>query len=195
MEWFTEILKDSGLSEDAVSALVDKVKAEFPKHAVPKEQYNKKVEALGELEKEHETAKGQLEAFNGEISQLREKADLSDEMKEKFESINGEYDTYKNGEAERLAGVRKEMLALNLAGKYTAEDTADVVAGMLDLEKLVLSEDGKNLLGFDDQINSLKSQRPSLFIQEQVQDSNGEPQSGDNVENAGLDVLMQKMLS
>ena len=55
--------------------------------------------------------------------------------------------------------------AIKVAISATAQDS-DLVAGLVDRNKLILGEDGK-VTGLDEQVKSLKESKPFLFKQEQ----------------------------
>lgn len=175
MEWLKEILAKEGQTQEQI---LEAVNAEFPKHAVPKEQYNKKVEALGSATTELETAQAKLSETNGKIEELTGKAGDNEELKESFATLNTEYEEYKTGEATRLTDIQKRHKAEILMGEGKAnKDSIDLLVDKLDFSTMTLLESGA-LDGFDSQLEGLKESRPTLFASVETIDPNGEPVGG-----------------
>lgn len=70
-------------------------------------------------------------------------------------------------EADNFNVTRKLKLtnAIKMAISSTAQDS-DLVAGLVDRNKLILGEDGK-VTGLEEQVKALKESKPFLFKQEQ----------------------------
>jgi len=175
MDWLKAILEKEDQTKEQI---LEAVNAEFPKHAVPKEQYNKKVEALGTATTELETAKTQLSETNGKIEELTTKAGDNEELKASIDTMRSEYDEYKAGEGTRLTDIQKRHKAEILMGDGKAnKDSIDLLVGQLDFGKMTLLESGV-LDGFDSQLDGLREARPTLFASTEVVDPNGEPDGG-----------------
>jgi DNA repair exonuclease SbcCD ATPase subunit len=170
MEWLKKLLE---LDDEQL----EKVKQEFPKHAVPKEQYNKKAEKVDELQSELDTAKTQLDAMNEKVDNLEVKAENADELKEKLNEIQSEYSDYKEQEEARIKNIKtKNALEKNLLADNVPEDLVDLVANDFDIDNLELSEDGK-LMNYESQREKAKEKRPSAFAKEKI--TGNKPQDGD----------------
>ena len=178
MEWIKNIL--SNAEEEDLDEIVERIKQEFPKHAVPKEQYNKKADKVEELETELESAKEQLEQTNDQLENLKEAAEGKDELKEQLESIQSEYNEYKEKEQERINRIKKtSALEKELLTSNVPEDAVDLLISDFDLDELVLNDDGK-IVNIDDHKEKVKEKRPSLFGEEKVRGN--EPTDGNDPE-------------
>lgn len=178
MEWIKNIL--SNAEEEDLDEIVERIKQEFPKHAVPKEQYNKKADKVEELETELEGAKEQLEQTNDQLENLKEAAEGKDELKEQLESIQSEYNEYKDKEQERINRIKKtSALEKELLTSNVPEDAVDLLISDFNLDDLVLSDDGK-IVNIDDHKKKVKEKRPSLFGEEKVKGN--EPTDGNDPE-------------
>ena len=168
MEWLKEIL-----GEDLDENTMKKIKEEFPKHAVPKEQYNKKADKVEEIESELNTAKKQLDQTNDKLTNLQEKAENAEEFKEQLDSIKSEYNEYKEQEQTRINNIQKKSaLEKKLLTSGVPEDAIDLVINDFDLEELELDDESK-LKNANEQIEKFKERRPSLIAKESKE--TGEP--------------------
>ncbi|MFS8541764.1 MAG: phage scaffolding protein [Tissierellales bacterium] len=155
MEWIKQLIekhtKDGVLNQEE---LIKDINKEFPKYAVPKDQYNAVAEAKKKLEKDIAERDKQLEdlkkidadGLKAEIERLQQENKVA---KEKYEA-----------ELKNLQLTNAIKLALN--GKVYDED---IVTQLINKDKLVLNEDGK-VIGLDEQINSLKESKAFLFLPE-----------------------------
>ncbi|MFP4015799.1 MAG: phage scaffolding protein [Halanaerobiales bacterium] len=161
VEWLKEIL-----GEDLDESKMEKIKEEFPKHAVPKDQYNKKADKAEELESELNTAKEQLDQTNEKLTDLQEKAENAEDFKEQLDAIKSEYDEYKEQEQTRINQIKKKSaLEKKLLTSKVPEDAVDLVINDFDLDELELDDDG-NLKNIDEQMEKFKERRPSLIPKE-----------------------------
>ena len=84
MEWLKKLLEAAETNEDGtlkIDSLIDAIKAEFPRHAVPKEDYNAKVEELktanktikdiGDKNKGNEDLQKDLETYQADVKNLK----------------------------------------------------------------------------------------------------------------------------
>lgn len=152
MEWIRALIekhtKDGQLDQEE---LIKDINTEFPKHAVPKEQYNtlaetkkKLEEGISERDKQlEELKKIDAEGLKAEIERLQE------ENKAAAEKYEAELKDIQLANAIKLA----------VAGKVHDED---LVSGLVDKTKLIIGDDGK-IVGLDEQIASLKESKAFLF--------------------------------
>ncbi len=152
MEWILKLIekhtKDGQLDQEE---LIKDINKEFPKHAVPKEQYNalaetkKKLESdIAERDKQLEDLKKvDAEGLQAEIERLQE------ENKTATEKYEAELKDIQLANAIKLA----------VAGKVHDED---LVSGLVDKTKLIIGDDSK-IVGLDEQIASLKESKAFLF--------------------------------
>ena len=155
MEWIKVLIekhtKDGQLDQEK---LIKDINTEFPKYAVPKEQYNtlaetkKKLdEGIAERDKQlEELKKIDAEGLKAEIERLQE------ENKAATEKYEAELKDVQLANAIKLA----------VAGKVHDED---LVSGLVDKAKLIIGDDGK-IVGLDEQIASLKENKAFLFKSE-----------------------------
>lgn len=84
MEWLKKLLEAAETNEDGtlkIDSLIEAIKAEFPRHAVPKEDYNAKVEELktanktikdiGDKNKGNEALQKDLETYQADVKNLK----------------------------------------------------------------------------------------------------------------------------
>lgn len=166
MEWLKKLIekhtKDGVLNQEE---LIKEVNTEFPKNAVPKEQYNTLAETKTKLENDIKERDKQLEdlkkvdaaGLQAEIERLQGENKIA---KEKYEA-----------EIKDLTLTNAIKLALN--GKVHDES---IVSGLVDKTKLIISDDGK-IVGLEDQIASLKESKAFLF-KEENQNQNNNPKAG-----------------
>lgn len=156
MDWILAIVKkhlQNGVFNE--EEFVKDINKEFPKHAVPKEQYNTIAEAKKKLEQDlaerdkqlEDLKKVDAESLKAEIARLQE------ENKKAREAYEKELKDIQLTSAIKLA----------LAGRVYDED---IVANLIKEDQLVLGEDGK-VVGLDDQINALRETKSFLFLPEQ----------------------------
>lgn len=166
MEWIKALIekhtKDGELNQEE---LIKDINKEFPKYAVPKEQYNALAETKKKLEEDLETRDKQLEDLK-EID--------VDGLKEQIETLQQENQTTKETYEKELKELQlNNAIKLAINGKVHDED---IVSQLIKKDELVLSEDGK-VVGLDEQINSLKENKGFLFIEEK-QEGNDDPTPG-----------------
>ena len=155
MDWLKELIekhtKDGQLDQEALMKDINK---EFPKYAVPKEQYNALAETRKKLEEDLETRDKQLEDLKD--------IDVED-LQKQIETLQQENQTTKETYEKELKEIQlNNAIKLALNGKVHDED---IVSQLIKKDELVLSEDGK-VVGLDEQINSLKENKGFLFIEE-----------------------------
>lgn len=149
------ILKRCGLEGELVDTIADTIKAEIPKEFVSKQQYNKKVGAIDEL--------------NNTIADLEAKIENSntDEYKSKYEALQSEFETYKtNEENKKIAQEKFDLCIEGLKNENFMEDITELLTKDIDLETLEI-EDGK-IKDWDNIVNPIKEKYPNFIKQEGV---------------------------
>lgn len=149
------ILKRCGLEGELVDTVADTIKAEIPKEFVSKQQYNKKVGAIDEL--------------NNTIADLEAKIENSntDEYKSKYEALQSEFETYKTNEQNKKIAQEKFNLCIEgLKNENFMEDIIELLTKDIDLETLEI-EDGK-IKDWDNIVNPIKEKYPNFIKQESV---------------------------
>lgn len=155
MEWIKQLIekhtKDGVLNQEE---LFKEINQEFPKYAVPKDQYNAVAEAKKKLEKDITERDKQLEELK--------KID-ADGLKAEIERLQQENKAAKETYEKELKEIQlNNAIKLAINGRVHDED---IVSQLIKKDELVLSEDGK-VVGLDEQINSLKETKGFLFIEE-----------------------------
>ena len=101
------------------------------------------------------------------VTSARNKTKLKDENEELKQQIADlqEQNRQKDTEHQNELKTLKLTNAIKMAISSTAQDS-DLVAGLVDRNKLILGEDGK-VAGLEEQVKALKESKPFLFKQEQ----------------------------
>lgn len=155
MDWLENLLKEAKITDGKldIPALMAAVKKEFPNHAVPKTDFNTVSEAKKKLEEDIRDRNKQLEDLKKE----------SGDAKELQEKINTLQELNKEAESKYEADIRELKLTnaikVALAGKAQDED---IVAGLINKEKLLLGDDGK-VTGLEEQVKELQKSKAFLF--------------------------------
>lgn len=144
MEWLKQLLGNNTVEgKTDIEAVMNAVKEEFPKHAVPKDVYN-------------ETA-GKLKEANATLATLKKNNKDNEELQSELKS-------YK----ERVATLEQE--AKDNARKQTIKDAltdakgTDVDYLMFKLGDLEVDDEG-NVKDLDNKIKDLKASHPTFFEQ------------------------------
>lgn len=155
MEWLEELLKNATVTDGKldVAAVMAAARKEFPKHAVPKADFNTVSEAKKKLEDDIKERDKQLESLkkeNGDAQSLQEKIkELQEQNREAQKKYDADIKEIKLTNAIKIA----------LAGKVHDEE---IVAGLIDRDKLILGEDSK-VTGLEEQLKVLKEGKAFLF--------------------------------
>ncbi len=148
MEWLENLLKEAKITDGKldIAAIMAAVKKEFPNHAVPKQEFNEALEAKKKLESDIKTRDRQLE-------ELKKENGNAEELQEENKQAQKKYD-------EDMKEIRlTSAIKAALTGKAQDED---IVAGLIDREKLVVGKDG-TIAGLDGQIKALQENKAFLF--------------------------------
>lgn len=165
-----KFLEDLGLTREQVDSIMTEngrdIEAAKSDYETLKQQLDAQAAQMAERDAQLETLKksaGDNEALTKQIADLQAENTAA---KEKYESDMKEL---------------KIITAIKLAVGESAQD-ADLVAGLFDKSKLILSEDGK-VTGLEEQLKSLKKEKAFLFKEEKPQ----QPQlkGGKPVEGSG----------
>lgn len=141
-----------GISEDQATKAAEASKKELESY-VPKADYDTANQAKGQLEKDIKDRDKQLE-------DLKKNSGDNAELKKQIETLQAE----NKAAVEKNEADMKELklsTAIKLAIAESAQD-ADLVTGLFDKSKLILSDDGK-VTGLEEQLKSIKESKPFLF--------------------------------
>ncbi|WP_312426329.1 phage scaffolding protein [Lacrimispora sp.] len=141
-----------GISEEQAAKAAEASKKELESY-VPKTDYDTVNQAKGQLEKDIKDRDKQLE-------DLKKNSGDNAELKKQIETMQAE----SKAATEKNEADMKELkltTAIKLTIAESAQD-ADLVTGLFDKSKLILSDDGK-VTGLEEQIKSIKESKPFLF--------------------------------
>lgn len=144
MEWLKQLLGNNTVEgKTDIEAVMDAVKEEFPKHAVPKDVYN-------------ETA-GKLKEANATLATLKKNNKDNEELQSELKSYKERVETL---EQEAKDNARKQTIKDAL----TAAKGTDVDYLMFKLGDLEIDDEG-NVKDLGNKIKDLKASLPSFFEQ------------------------------
>lgn len=146
MEWLKEILEKAAVTDGRldVEAVMKAVSAVFPKHAVPKKDYDDKL--------------GELKIANDTITQLKKENNDNEELQKKIGDYEKEIETLKQSEE----NTKKEYA---LKEKLTAAGALDadyLIFKQGGIEKFSFDKEGKPV-GIEDMVKPMKEASPHLF--------------------------------
>ena len=146
MEWLKAILEKATITDGKldIDATMKAVNAEFPKHAVPKQDYNDKVK---ELSTANETIKD-LQKNNAD------NADLQQKVKD--------YETEVSNLKTAAANTKKEYALKDKLREVGVTDADYIIYKQGGLEKFTFNKEGE-VVGLDDVLKPLKESSPHLF--------------------------------
>ena len=180
MEWIQNILDNTELEDENTEEIVERIKQEFPKHAVPKEQYNKKADKLEEVEAELEQTEEQLNQTSEQLEDLESYAEENEELQEEIEQIKEEKEQFAEDKEQRIKEIQKKsQLEKELLASNVPEDAVDLLVSDFNIEELELDDNNK-LKNIDEHKEEVRKKRPSLFGEKKV--SGQEPVDGDSEE-------------
>ena len=144
-----------GISEELAEKAAAK-SAEEMKGFVPRERLNEANKAKDNAEKSYNEIKAELD-------KLKVSAGDSEQMKAQIKTLQDELKDKETKYAGEIAEMKMSNAIRSALGSNVQD--ADLVAGLLDRSKMILSEDGK-ITGLDDQVKALKERKPFLFKDE-----------------------------
>lgn len=163
-----KFLEDLGLDKDAI----DKVMAE---NGADIEAAKADYDAL---KQERDSLAAQVTERDGQLETLRKSAGENEALTKQIADLQAE-NLAARQQYESDMKELKLSTAIKLALGDTAQD-AELVAGLFDKSKLILSEDGK-VTGLEEQLKALKKEKAFLFKEEkapQQQIRGGKPADG-----------------
>lgn len=146
MEWLKTILEKAVITDGKldVEATMKTINAEFPKHAVPKQDYNDKVK---ELSTANDTIKD-LKKNNADNADLQQKVKA--------------YETEVAGLKTAAENTRKEYALKDKLKEAGATDADYIIYKHGGLDKFVFDKDGAPV-GLDDVLKPMREASPHLF--------------------------------
>lgn len=146
-----------GFSEEQATKAAEASKKELESY-VPKADYDSTNQAKGQLEKDIKDRDKQLE-------DLKRNSGDNAELLKQIETLQAE----NKAAMEKNEADMKELklsTAITLALGESAQD-AELVTGLFDKSKLILSDDGK-VTGLEEQLKSIKESKPFLFKEDKA---------------------------
>lgn len=166
-----KFLEDLGLDKDAI----DKVMAE---NGADIEAAKADYDAL---KQERDSLAAQVTERDGQLETLRKSAGENEALTKQIADLQAE-NLAARQQYESDMKELKLSTAIKLALGDAAQDT-ELVAGLFDKSKLILSEDGK-VTGLEEQLKALKKEKAFLFKEEKVpqqQIRGGKPADGKGI--------------
>jgi hypothetical protein len=155
MNMTIESLVEAGFTNEQASKILEAHKATLKDRYIPKARFD-------EVNTELSSARSTITERDGQITELKKFEGTSAELKEKvtaLEASNAEETTKHKAEMEKLRLTNTMENQLN----GQVHDSA-LVMSQLDISKISVGNDGK-LIGFEDQIKSLKESKAFLFTE------------------------------
>ena len=171
MEWIKKILEQAKVEENKIDieSVIKSINTEFPKHAVPKEEFNKANEQL-------KTANETIKSFDGKFTEEDIKK-IKQDHKEELDKIETNYKTQ----------IKEKEFDSWLGNELKDAKCIDDVSlkAHLDMEALKNSEDRKATLA--EQLKPMQESKGYLFDTTSTQGNesvyNYNPQGGSNPPN------------
>lgn len=163
-----KFLENLGLEKEAIDKILDENSADIGK---AKADYD-------ELKQERDTLATQVTERDGQLETLKKSAGDNEALMKQIADLQAD-----NLAAKQQYEADMKELKLSTAIKLALGDTAqdaDLVTGLFDKSKLILSEDGK-ITGLEEQLKTLKKEKAFLFKEEkpqQTQIKGGKPAEG-----------------
>lgn len=158
-------LKIEGLTEEGAKSIAEASEKELEGY-VTKDKYDTEVKAKEQLTKDIKDRDKQLETLKGQTGD-------NEELKKQIEALQKDNKTAKETYEKELKELKINN-AIKLAINGDAQD-ADLVATLIDKEKLVVGNDGQ-IVGLDEQVKALKESKSFLFKQVEAQENDPVPQ-------------------
>lgn len=146
LEWLNTILRNATVTDGAldVDKLQKAIEAEFPKHAVPKQDYNNKVK--------------ELDTANTTIKDLKKENADNKELQTKVENYETEIRTLKTA----ASNTAKEYALKDKLKEAGALDVEYIIYKQGGLDKFTFDKDGKPI-GVEDVLKPIRETSPHLF--------------------------------
>ena len=148
-----ELLKKIGVSDDKMAEAEKEVRAYLENDFVSMSRFN-------EVNESKKSLTEQLAERDKQLTSLKKSAGDNEGLKKEIEALQSANKQQK-AEFEAQAKALKIDTAVKLAIADSAQDT-DIVAGLIDKNKLILGDDGK-ITGLTEQVEALKKDKSFLF--------------------------------
>lgn len=174
MEWLKALIdkhtKDGVLDSEN---LMKEIKTEFPKYAVPKDDFN----TLNETKK---TLEGQIAERDKQLKDLGAKVKDNDELSKQIAELQ---ETNKKTKEDYEARIKDMTIDSAIKAKLTDTKYPDLLSGKFDRTKLTVNADG-TVTGIDEQLTGIKEAYKDLFVPPVIgKDPKNQGQSGSGDKN------------
>lgn len=157
MEWLKELLKDH-IAEDKMDAVIESYNKEFPKHAVPKSEFNTVKEEL-------KIAKSTAEQTALTLESLKTKADSVEDYEAKMKELNEQMETVKAESQKQISNVTKRVkYEKMLTDNKMNEAAASLVVDKINFDEVILDQAG-NIVDAEKHIAKNKEIYGPLFLE------------------------------
>lgn len=150
-----KFLENLGLEKETVDRILDENSADIGK---AKADYDA-------MKQERDTLAAQVTERDGQLEELKKSAGDNEALMKQIADLQADNLAAKQQYEAEVEGL-KLSAAVRLALGDTAQD-AELVTGLLDKNKLILSEDGK-VTGLEEQLKTLKKEKAFLFKEEKA---------------------------
>lgn len=125
-----QILKNNGIEEDKVATLIEVINGELPKHFIPKNQYNKKIQLLTELQEKNDDLNAKYETLKKENGE------------DKYNELQKEFDDYKKSiQTEKTNELKSKKLKEQLKKDGANEKIINLLLKEFDLNAIEVEEE------------------------------------------------------
>ncbi len=108
-------------------------------------------------------AEEQLGKVQGQLKELSEKPDTSEQVKADLAKVQGEFTTYKTNAEKQIATVKKQAAVERaLVTERANPEATEYLISLIDVEKVELDDKG-GVKGWEDLVKPLKESKKSLF--------------------------------
>lgn len=148
-----KFLEDMGLSKEQIDSIMEENGKDV----------NAAKDGLEQVRTELKQTKDTLEERDGQLEDLKKSTGDNEDLKKQISDLQEANKQKDRDHQEEIRNLKLDA-AIRSAIGASAQD-ADLVAGLIDKAKLLLSEDGK-VTGLDEQVKVLKETKKFLFKEE-----------------------------
>lgn len=168
-----EIISAHSESVEALKEQRDAIKSEAEgRMADLQKKFDETVGRLAEANKQIDAYKAnetKYQETSSELSKLKESIEKDGTYKQKYETIKGEYETYKNAQSEKEAKAQKANAYRNLLlNAGVSNKRVDAVMKVSDISNIELDEEG-NIKNADELTKTVKTEWADFIEQKSVE--------------------------
>lgn len=154
MEWLRAILEKATIKDGVldVELLMESIKTEFPKNAVPKTEFN----TLNDTKKDLEQ---QIKDRDKQLKDLQDKAKGNEELEKTIKDLQ---DINRVTKEQSEAKIKEMTINAAIQAKLTDTKYPDLLITKFDKTKLVVNAD-ETVTGIDEQYTTIKETYKDLF--------------------------------